>query len=502
MSEELYYLLLKLPEYLGGHILLSMAALGVGLMVSIPLGVLASRRPRLSEYVLGTAGILQTVPTLALLALMVPLLGGMIGFVPAFIALTLYSILPILANTITGIRGIDPSVTEAARGLGMNDWQMLGRVQLPLAAPVIISGIRTATVLVVGTATLALPVGGLSLGNYIFSGLSMNNITATIFGCIFTALLAILMDQLVHLLELAVQRRSRRLAWCAAAGFAIVLLVGSYSPITQAFAAPPRVVASAPFTEQYILSEVMKDRLESAGFRVDQRQGMGETIQFYALQRGKIDCCVNYTGNIWVTLMHKKDAADAKTTYEETVRFMKEKYDVECLGKLGFENAYVLAMREDRAAMLGINTIEDLARHQRKFIIAGDEQFFDRPEWRWVGEKYQLSFKEIKQMDPGLIYGAIKDDQVQVICAYSSDGRIAANKLRVLRDPKKVLPPYDAILLLSRRGSENAPLKEALRALVGNVDPALMQQANLRVDVDEQSPRVAARELQAALLRK
>jgi osmoprotectant transport system permease protein len=181
---------------------------------------------------------------------------------------------------------------------------------------------------------------------------------------------------------------------------------------------------------------------------------------------------------------------------------MKEKYGVECLGKLGFENAYVLAMREDRAARLGINTIEDLARHRRKFIIAGDEQFFDRPEWRWVAEKYQLSFKEIKQMDPGLIYGAIKDDHVQVICAYSSDGRIAANKLRVLRDPKRVLPPYDAILLLSRRGSENAPLKEALRALVGKVEPAIMQQANLRVDVDEQSPRVAARQMQAALLRR
>jgi osmoprotectant transport system permease protein len=502
MSEDLYYLVAKLPEYLGGHILLSMAALAVGLIVSVPLGVLTSRRPKLSEYLLGVAGVLQTVPTLALLALMVPLLGGMIGFVPAFIALTLYSILPILANTITGIRGIDPGLTEAARGLGMNEWQMLHRVQLPLAAPVIISGIRTATVLVVGTATLALPVGGLSLGNYIFSGLSMNNITATVFGCIFTALLAIFMDQLVHLLEVAVKRRSRRLAWWAAAGFAVVLLIGLYSPVAQAFAPPPTVVASAPFTEQYILSEVMKDRLEAAGFRVDQRQGMGETIQFYALKRNHIDCCVNYTGNIWVTLMHKKDTADPETTYRETVRFMKEKYDVECLGKLGFENAYVLAMRDDHAEQLGIRSIDDLARHNRQFIIAGDEQFFDRPEWRWVAEKYQLAFREIKQMDPGLIYGAIHDNQVQVICAYSSDGRITANKLRVLADPKQVLPPYDAILLLSRKGSQNMKLREALTPLVQAVDPATMQRANLRVDVDEQSPRVAARELEATLARR
>jgi len=499
MNEEIYYLLLKLPDYLGGHILLSIAALVVGLVIGIPLGVIASSRPTLAEYLLGIAGILQTVPTLALLALMVPLLGGMIGFVPAFIALTLYSILPILANTITGIRAVDPTLTEAARGLGMDDWQMLYRVQLPLAAPVILSGVRTATVLVVGTATLALPVGGLSLGNYIFSGLSMNNITATVFGCIFTALLAIAMDQLVHLVELAVERHSRELAWCAIVGFGVVLVVGLYPPVARVFSAPPTVVASAPFTEQYILSDVMKGNLEAVGLTVDQRQGMGETIQFYALMHNQIDCCINYTGNIWVTLMHKKHVADPKTTYNETVRFMKEKYDVECLGKLGFENAYVLAMRDDHARKLGIESIDDLKRHSRKLIIAGDEQFFDRPEWRWVRDQYGLHFREIKQMDPGLIYGAIQDDQVQVICAYSSDGRIEANKLRLLKDPRKVLPSYDAVLLLSRKGSQNAKLREALLPLIERVTQERMERANLRVDVDEESPRLAARELQAAL---
>src|SRR5262245_10776458 len=172
MLDSLTELAARLPDYLGGHMLLSVAALAVGLAISLPLGIMASRRPKLAEMLLGTAGVLQTVPTLALLVLMVPLLGGLIGFWPAFVALTLYSILPILANTVIGIRGVDPALIEAARGLGMSDRQMLRRVQLPLAAPVIISGIRTATVLVVGTATLATPVGGESLGNYIFAGLA------------------------------------------------------------------------------------------------------------------------------------------------------------------------------------------------------------------------------------------------------------------------------------------------------------------------------------------
>src|SRR5579862_7472922 len=193
--------LAELPGYLGGHMLLSTTSLLVGLAISLPLGILVSRRPRWSEPVLGLAGVIQTVPSLALLALMVPLLGGMIGFVPAFIALTLYSILPALSNTITGIRGVDPALVEAARGLGMNDRQVLFRVELPLAAPVIIAGIRTATVLVVGTATLVTPVGGVCLGNYIFAGLESMNHLATVFGCVLAAVLAIALDQLVRLLE-------------------------------------------------------------------------------------------------------------------------------------------------------------------------------------------------------------------------------------------------------------------------------------------------------------
>ena len=497
MMDKFRELLNDLPDNLGGHTLLSAAALGIGLIVSIPMGIAASRRPKLAEVLLGVAGILQTIPTLALLVIMVPLLGGAIGFTPAFIALTLYSILPILANTITGIRGIDPVLTEAARGLGMNDWQILRRVQLPLAAPVIISGVRTATVLVVGTATLATPVGGKSLGNYIFAGLESNNMASTIFGCVFTALLAIILDQLVHLLELAVQRRSKPMAWWAAAGLAVIVAGGLYGPVARLFAAPPVVVASGPFTEQIILSEALNERLKAAGLRVDQRQGMGETIQFLALPHEKIDCCINYTGNIWATLMKEKATADRETIYPEIRAFLRAKYDVECLGKLGFENAYCLAMRQKDADRLGIATIADLAKRPDQFTIAGDLQFFGRDEWNQLraAQGYGLRFKNINEMDPGLMYQAIESGTVDVICAYSSDGRIAAQGLKVLDDPRQILPPYDAILLLSRKGARNARLREALLPLVDAVDNDRMRQANRRVDVDQQTPRQAARGL-------
>jgi osmoprotectant transport system permease protein len=352
VSEQLVECFRDLPDYLGGHVLLSVSALAVGLAFSVPLGIAVSRHPKMAELAQGVAAVIQTVPSLALLVLMVPLLGGQTGFWPAFVALILYSILPILANTVVGLRGVDPILIEAGRGLGMSDRELLRKVQLPLAAPVIIGGVRTATVLVVGTATLVTPVGGTSLGNYIFGGLETSDYVATVFGCVLAALLAVAMDQLVRLFELAAKRRSRRLVWMGAAGLLILVGAGLYSPISKLFSPPPEFVAGAPFTEQHILSEVMKEKLRSAGFIVNQRKGMAEGVQFLALRNNQIDCCINYTGNIWTVLMKEKESAERPIIRARVRRFLRELYGVICLGELGFENAYALAMNPKRAEEL------------------------------------------------------------------------------------------------------------------------------------------------------
>lgn len=506
MNEQLVECLRKLPELLGGHMLLSLASLALGLAASLPLGIAVSRRPRLAEAALGIAGVVQTVPSLALLVLMVPLLGGAIGFLPAFIALTMYSVLPILANTILGLRGVDPTLIEAARGLGMDDRQMLLRVQLPLAAPVIIGGIRTATVLVVGTATLVTPVGGVSLGNYIFGGLETLNYVATVFGCVLAAVLAILLDRLIRLLELSAKHRRRRPALAGVAGIAAVLVVGLAGPVAKLFAPPALIVANAPFTEQHILSEVLRADLEAAGFPVTQRPGMAEGVQFLALRGGKIDCCVNYSGNIWSILMKRTDSAPRQEVFEATSRFLRDEYGVQCLGRLGFDNAYALAMHPDRAkALLGPDradwTLPRLAAvaRERRLTLATDLQFLARPEWPAVRDAYGLRFAAFKQMDPTLMYPAIADGEVDVICAYTSDGRIDAHGLVLLDDPRGAFPPYDAVLLVSRRGAARPGLVEALRPLVGAIEVGAMREANYRVDVDHWAPRDAARGLLARL---
>ncbi|MBV8747323.1 MAG: ABC transporter permease, partial [Xanthobacteraceae bacterium] len=204
-----------LPDYFGNHVLVSMTALALGLIVSLPLAFGCLRRPTLRATLLTLTSIVQTVPGLALLALFYPLLLGAaslsarwfgvsfsaLGFLPAVLALALYSMLPILRNTITGLTGIEAAITEAAQGVGMTRLQSLRMVEVPLALPVIMAGIRTSAVWVIGTATLSTPIGQTSLGNYIFAGLQTQNWIFVLFGCIAAALLALATDQLLALIE-------------------------------------------------------------------------------------------------------------------------------------------------------------------------------------------------------------------------------------------------------------------------------------------------------------
>jgi osmoprotectant transport system permease protein len=513
MFDQLPDLLENLPRYLGGHMLLSATALAVGLTVSVPLGILASRRPRLTEMTLGAAGVIQTVPSLALLALMVIVLRGLIGFWPAFIALTLYSVLPILANTVLGLKGVDATLIEAGRGLGMSERQLLFRVQLPLALPVLIGGIRTATVLVVGTATLAMPVGGVSLGNYIFSGLESMNPTSTVFGCLVAALLAVVMDQLVRLLEVAARRRSRALAWAGGLGLLFVLGAGLASPVAGLFEQRrPAVVASGPFTEQHVLNELIAQRLRRAGFRPDQRPSMSEGIQVEALRHNQIDCMVNYSGNIWTLVMKMTDVPDdPRTVSDEVARYLQRECGIECLGSLGFEDAYAFAMTRSGARHLpssdySLEALADYARDRaaqgKRLRLGADSQFFTRPEWRWVKRAYRLGEADVErvEMDPALMYGAVRDGQLDAIVAYTSDGRIPAYDLELLSDPRRALPPYDALLLLSPEAARRPGFREALQPLRNAVSLDAMRRANLHVDgEDGWSPRRAAAELDGAL---
>ncbi len=505
----------ELPLYLAGHVQLTLFSLGVGICVSLPLGIAATRRPRLESGALAIASVLQTIPGLALLALMVPLLGlvgttfeglgwpapASIGFLPAVLALSLYSVLPILRNTVTGIAGVDPALCEAARGVGMSPRETLWQVELPLAMPTIVAGIRTASVWVVGTATLATPVGGTSLGNPIFAGLQTRNLSAVLVGSLAAALLALLLDGLIRTIEIGLERRSR-LRPTAALGvigllglWALVGPVGGHRAAAQSLPTREITVGSKTFTEQYILAEIFADVLSrEPGVSIRRLPSLGSTVAFDALVAGDLDLYVDYTGTVWSTILGRSGiGADRDTVLEEVRAEIRERYGVEVIASLGFENSYCLAMREGDADALGIRRISDLAAHAAELEILGDYEFFERPEWDALESRYALGFASARAMDSSLMYEALRAGSGDVISAYSTDGRIDAYGLRVLEDDRHVIPPYDAIVLASRRFATESPdLVADVAALHGRLDAAGMQALNAAVDLDGESPRTVA----------
>jgi osmoprotectant transport system permease protein len=516
MAEQLALL----PGYLAAHLQLVLVSLLLGTAVSIPLGIAVTRRKSLEPGVLGIASVIQTIPSLALLAIMVPALAAVsaltasafgvelssIGYTPALVALSLYSILPILRNTVTGIRSVDPSLIEAARGVGMTDRQQLLRVELPLAMPVIVAGLRTATVWVVGTATLSTPVGATSLGNYIFSGLQTRNTTAVLVGCIAAAGLAIVLDQLIRALEVAAQRRRR--AWFVATLGAITAL---YAATALSFAwdrigSPERTVTigSKTFTEQYILSEILAGHIAShAGTPTRAVQSLGSTVAFDALRSGDLDLYVDYDGTIWATIMKRDRLPRDRSEVTEAVRrFLRDEHGITVIGSLGFENTYALGMRAARARGLGIERIGQLAPLAAQMEIGGDYEFFQRPEWASIQAAYGLAFGSERSMDSSLMYEAVARGEVDVISAFSTDGRIAAFDITLLEDDRGVIPPYAAILLASPKLAEEMPAVIAtLEGLVGTIDADAMRRMNLAVDRDHRSPADVAREFLDGLAR-
>jgi len=500
-----------LPQNLSNHMMITVIPLAIGILVSIPLAVWVVKNPKMRYPTLTLVSIVQTIPSLALLALMVPVLAGLsaltmwaagfeisaLGFYPTVIALTLYSILPMLRNTVTGILGVPEALTEAARGVGMTDRQMLWKVEFPLAAPVIIAGVRTATVWVVGIATLATPVGQRCLGNYIFQGLQTRNWTAVLFGCVAAALLAITLDLLIGGLEKAVKERRRRLGMTAGALLLMIFAGGMIAPSVTRWIQRPGAggaqtvwVGSKTFTEQFILSSVITQLLEDAGYNVREKESLGSTVVFDAIAKGEIDCYVDYTGTIWANYMKRDRPADAQTVMDGITRWLKEEHGVVALGALGFENAYALAMVDLQAEELGVSSMGDLAEHDEAMKIGGDYEFFGRPEWTRIREAYGLSFTDRISYDSTFMYEAVAQGKVDVIAAFSSDGRIEAYGLRVLEDPRNAIPPYDAVLLLSAEAAKDKNLVGALKPLIGAIDVESMRRANYMVDRDEQKTTI------------
>jgi len=516
MDERIQSALRLLPDYLARHVLLSASALALGILIGLPLGLWLVRHPRMRWPALAAASFVQTIPGLALLALFYPLLLGLsaftdslfglrlpaLGFLPSLLALTLYSVLPILRNAVAGLTGLDPAVMEAASAVGMTSRQRLVRVEVPLAAPVVMAGIRTAAVWTIGAATLSTSVGQTSLGNYIFAGLQTENWIFVLFGCAVAAAFAFVVDQILGLIETGATRRDGRRIWLGATLITVGMAAALMPLMMPLLASGSRayLVGAKNFSEQFILAELISERLEGQGVAVARKEGLGSAVAFRALAGSDIDVYVDYSGTLWTNVLARTDTPASAAMLSELTTALAQRFGVVLLGPLGFENAYALAMRRERAAALGISSIADLARHAGELAFGTDLEFLSRPEWTALRDAYGLNFRSQQSYTPTFMYRALDSGDVDVITAFSSDGRIAAQGLVVLADPLHAIPSYDAVLLVSPRRAQDMILRRAVTPLIGKISVEHVREANFMVDrdADKATPQEAARFLARA----
>lgn len=507
--------LATLGHPLAAHVVLAASALALGLAIALPMIVWTRAYPAAGRVALAVASLIQTIPALALLALFYPLLlsmsalvgGGIpaLGFLPSLLALALYAVLPILRNGVTGLAGLDPALREAADGLGMTTSQKLWWVEAPLVAPIVMAGVRTAAVWTIGAATLSTTVGQPSLGDPIFAGLQIQNWTLVLAGCLAAAALALVVDGVLALIEWGVASRRRLPIWAGVTvlafslGAAITALGGG-----NASAGSGRqtiTIGAKNFSEQYILAALIGDRLEASGYTVHYSQGLGSAVIYRALAAGDIDVYVDYAGTLWTNEMRRPDIVARPAMIAAIGAWTTATSGVRVIGPLGFENAYVFAMRGETRRARGIASLADLARQAPGLRLGSDLEFLRRPEWQAVQAAYGLRFAASRSYSPTFMYRALESGDVDVISAFSSDGRIAADRLAVLSDPKGAIPGYDALLLVSPAHAHDRRFVAALAPLVGAIPVAAMQRANFLVDRDRDklSPLAAARVLAASL---
>ena len=494
----------ELVALVAQHVLLVAVSTLAAVAVAVPLGIFAARRPRLGAPLTAIANVVQTVPSLAMFGFLlpVPLVGG-VGARAALVVLTLYGLLPIVRTTIAGLRGIDPAIREAALAMGMTDGERLRLVELPLALPSIIAGIRVAAVVGVGSATIAAAIGAGGLGEYIYRGLSMVDTTVILAGAIPAAGLAVAVDGLLLWVERSLAWRRRRVTRAAVAvavlAIAVVLLSSS---LAARKASGAIVIGSKNFTEQLILGELLAQTIErNAGLAVDRRLNLGGTlICDRALIAGDIDAYVEYTGTALTAVFHEPVVGDAARVFD-IVRDKYSRTGRTLLAPLGFNNTFAILVRGRDARTLGLRTIDDAARRAARWRAGFGYEFLERPDgYQGLAKAYDLRFAAAPSvMDLTLSYRALASGQVDLIAGDATAGLIKGLDLVQLEDNRRYFPPYDAAVVA--RGEtllKHPEMRVALERLSGRVSAADMRAMNYAADAEHRDIRTIVREFLAA----
>jgi len=478
---------------LGQHLQLSLLTLLLAVFLAVPLAVYLSTRKRASNWVLQVAGIFQTIPSMALLGLFIPIMG--IGTLPALTALVIYAIFPILQNTITGLQGIDPSLEEAGVAFGMTKWERLKKFEIPLAMPVIMSGIRTAAVMIIGTATLAALIGAGGLGSFILLGIDRNNASLILIGALSSAFLAIAFNLLLKWMEKAKLRT-------IFAAFAVMVL-GLGASYTPSLLPKPEkenlVIAGKLGPEPEILANMYKILIEeNTDMTVTVKPNFGKTTFLYeALKKGDIAIYPEFTGTVTESLLKPAPQVghDPETVYQAARDGIKQQDDLALLKPMAYQNTYAVAVPRKIAQEYGLKTISDLKKVEGQLKAGFTLEFNDREDGnKGLQKVYGLNL-QVSTMEPALRYQAIQSGDIQITDAYSTDAELARYDLVVLEDDKQLFPPYQGAPLMKTALLEKHPELEAvLNKLAGKITADQMSQMNYQVGVEGKSANQVARD--------
>ncbi|RDU37163.1 glycine/betaine ABC transporter permease [Neobacillus piezotolerans] len=474
------------------HIEISLIALFFAILIALPLGIYLTRKPKIAEYIIGFTGVLQTIPSLALLGLLIPVFG--IGTIPAIFALVAYALLPLLRNTYTGIKEVDPSIREAARAMGMNRRKSLLKVEIPLAMPVIMAGIRTATVLIIGTATIAALIGAGGLGDIILLGIDRNDYSLIVLGAIPSALLAILFDGLLRQFE----RLSFKKLVAGVGTFALVALLIIASTFFKGGEQKDLVIAGKLGSEPEILINIYKLLIENdTDLHVELKPGLGGTsFVFNALKSKSIDIYPEFSGTVIAEFLKEQPVStDSKEVYQQAKDGVSKKLNMSLLEPTQYNNTYALAVPEQFAEQYNLQKISDLVKAQEQIKAGFTREFTDREDgYPGLMKKYNVKFNSLTTMEPKLRYNAVKSGQINLVDAYSTDSELEQYNLRVLEDDKHFFPPYQGAPLLRKETADQYPeIVTALNKLAGKITDDEMRKMNYDVAVKGMKPSSVAR---------
>ncbi|MFZ1701329.1 MAG: ABC transporter permease/substrate-binding protein [Pyrinomonadaceae bacterium] len=484
------------------HIFLVGISTGAAIAFGVPLGIVLTRIKSLQTPILGFANIMQTVPSLALFGLLIPIpfIGG-IGARTAIIALALYALLPVIRNTVTGILGIDHKLIDAADAMGMTPWQRLKIVELPLAAPVILTGIRVAVVISVGVATVAAAVGAGGLGTYIFRGLRQNDSNLLVAGAMASALLALIADFALGQFERSYeigQRRfalRRKLVASGILGAIAVVVAFSFIPnsrsdmsnlaiSTDYLPAETKsiIVGSKDFTESVILAEILAQMLEKSGIPATRQLELGGNLAHDGLLSGQVDVYPEYTGTAYTAILKHSPITDSQAVYEQTKREYNDKFKLLVGPPLGFSNDFALLVRGEVARSRNLKTISDVVPIAKDWQAGFGQDFMSRADgYAGFAKAYSFALaKQPREMDLALTYRALQSGELDIIAGNSTDGLIAALDLFQLEDDEKYFPPYQAVFIARKEIANN--LHDVLGRLANAISTEEMRRMNYEVD--------------------